>query len=564
MYRMFQWEIERVKADVAEEKKKRRVLRDLDCFVLDNSIRESTLGHLRGHTLENKVKIFEEVKKCGFKNIIVAALCHMTRVDDTFIKLLVERGEDMSTLYSFVEVTEGVKKGEVDTKTIPVGLRKMKQHGLRNPIIEVDLADKSIDWNKFTVQDMCKLINQRMQWARSNLSSNAKLLINLRDFPIAMEQVPQRVFILVDYLASMTSEERPMGFLCEEATGNYLPEELAAWTAGVRRVMDAKNWNLGKLLVHVHKRWGLGESVQLECLTRGANGIWASVAEEGLASGHACSTITLMNLVRMGNTKVLEQYNCTYLQQAAREVTKITTGNDPNPKQVVYGERALDMSFDLGNIAGGFVRKGEFDIAAFFGETPPTRISTHTPSSMIMKRLTELFGENPQFNEATSMKMKEVMLEDLRTNRKEEYMSAAGLAVLFDRSGGMLTSEMGEKIAEMELKSKHAEDLLADVRAIWDRWDLLDKVESVDALQFESFYNGFMAPYFGCFKCACTKHGLQAIDLDEDGLVNWSEFAVYLKWALHHYPEIKDTDELLSITFRKGLIPIMHDEFLKV
>ena len=561
---MFQGEIERVQADVAEEKKKRQALRDLDCFVLDNSVRESTVGQLRGHTLENKMKIFEEVKKCGFKNIIVAAFSHMTRVDDTFINLLVERGEDMSTLYSFVEVTEGVKKGKVDTKTIPVGLRKMKQHGLRNPIIEVDLADKSINWKMFTVQDMCKLINQRMQWARSNLSSDAKLLINLRDFPIAMEQVPQRVFIVVDCLASMTSEERPMGILYEEPTGKCLPEELAAWTAGVRRVMDAKNWKSGKLLVHVHKRWGLGESVQLECLARGANGIWASVAEEGAAMGHACSTITLMNLVRMGNTKVLEQYNCTYLRKAATEVTKITTGNSPHPKQVLYGERALDMSFDFGNIAGGHVGKGEFDIAAFFGETPPTRISTLASSSMIVKRLTELFGENPQFTEARAMKMKEVMLEDLRTNKKEEYMSAAGLAVLFDRSGGMLTSEMGEIIAEMELGSKHAENLLADVRVIWDTWDLHDEVQGDNALQFDSFYNGFMAPYFGCFKCDDTKRGLQAIDIDEDGTIDWSEFAVYLKWALHQYPKIKDADELLSITFRKGIIPAMRDEFLKV
>jgi len=31
------------------------------------------------------------------------------------------------------------------------------------------------------------------------------------------------------------------------------------------------------------------------------------------------------------------------------------------------------------------------------------------------------------------------MLEDLHQNRKEEYMSAVGLAFLFDRSGGKLT-----------------------------------------------------------------------------------------------------------------------------
>ena len=36
--------------------------------------------------------------------------------------------------------------------------------------------------------------------------------------------------------------------------------------------------------------------------------MWASLCEEGAAFGHACSSITLMNLVRMGNTKVLGKY----------------------------------------------------------------------------------------------------------------------------------------------------------------------------------------------------------------------------------------------------------------
>ena len=36
-------------------------LRDLDLFVLDNSIRESTVGALRGHTIQNKHDIYKQV-----------------------------------------------------------------------------------------------------------------------------------------------------------------------------------------------------------------------------------------------------------------------------------------------------------------------------------------------------------------------------------------------------------------------------------------------------------------------------------------------------------------------
>ena len=93
--------------EVARKTEKYNVLRDLDIFVLDNSIRESTVGQLRAHTLEAKWQIYEEVKKCGFKNTIVASFSHMTRVDDVFIKQLVERGEDRTGLFAFSEITEG-------------------------------------------------------------------------------------------------------------------------------------------------------------------------------------------------------------------------------------------------------------------------------------------------------------------------------------------------------------------------------------------------------------------------------------------------------------------------
>ena len=65
-------------------------------------------AQLRGHTLESKWEVYNEVKKCGFKNMIVASFSHMTRVDDVFIKQLVERGEDKDGLYGFSEITMGM------------------------------------------------------------------------------------------------------------------------------------------------------------------------------------------------------------------------------------------------------------------------------------------------------------------------------------------------------------------------------------------------------------------------------------------------------------------------
>ncbi|XP_078350918.1 uncharacterized protein LOC144635713 isoform X1 [Oculina patagonica] len=550
--------INEVGESIAQEKCKRARLKDLDLIVLDNSLRESTVGQLRGHTLENKWKIYNEVKKCGFKSIIVAAFSHMTRVDDTFIEQIVKNGEDVSNLFAFTEVFESVKNGIPDTKGTPVGLSKMKALGLVNPIIEIDLAIDSINWDVFTVHHMCQLLLKRMKWSRKNLSPDAKIMVNLRDFPDAMVSKMERLFTVVDFLGSLHAEERPFGIMYEEPTGKYLPEEVGAWTAGVRKIMDSREWP-GHLLAHIHKKWALGEMTQLECLANGANGIWASVCEEGAALGHACSTVTLMNLVRMGNTKVQKSYNCTQLRNAASNVTKITTGLPPHPKQVIYGERALDLAFDFGSIAGGTVGESDFDLAEFFGEQAPIRISTLYSGDMICGRLVDLFGEDPQFTEEMAHTMKETMLADLTGNRKEEYMSAAGIALLFDRSGGKVTGKMADVIEETEVKSEHAQQLLDEVRRIWDKWDIEEDKEIGDRLKFQSFYNGFMAPFFGCFKCSDTLKALKAIDMDEDGFIDWNEFLVYLKWAMRQYPNIKDADELLSVAFRKGIIPAMQD-----
>ena len=47
--------------------------------------------------------------------------------------------------------------------------------------------------------------------------------------------------------------------------------------------------------------------------------------------------------------------------------------------------------------------------------------------------------------------------------------------------------------------------------------------------------------------------------MDEDGKVDWNEFELYLKWAIRQYPaDTKTAEDLLSIAFRKGLIPAMQ------
>ena len=115
---------------------KRQILKDLDLIVLDNSIRESTVGQLRGHTLENKWKIYDEVKRCGFRYTVVAAFSHMTRVDDTFIQELIAEGEDPEDLFAFTEAFEH----KSDLKSVPVG-KLFFNFRAQNSLKNVDWTD---------------------------------------------------------------------------------------------------------------------------------------------------------------------------------------------------------------------------------------------------------------------------------------------------------------------------------------------------------------------------------------------------------------------------------------
>ena len=59
---MLQERIQGMRNEVQLQTERRNVLIKKEIFVLDNSLRESTVGQLRGHTIENKWKIYEEVR----------------------------------------------------------------------------------------------------------------------------------------------------------------------------------------------------------------------------------------------------------------------------------------------------------------------------------------------------------------------------------------------------------------------------------------------------------------------------------------------------------------------
>ncbi|CAH1790966.1 unnamed protein product [Owenia fusiformis] len=536
---------------VIKKLNKYEALKDMDIFILDNSMRESTVGQLRGHSIESKRAIFNEVKKCGFKNTIIASFSHMTRVDDKWMKMLIDEGEDPEYLWAFSEVTDGAKNDRTpDTENVPVGLLKIKEAGVRNVFFEMDLGDSTYDFDCFSVKEMCQLTKKWINWCYDNLHPNAKVLINIRDIGEVMDKYPWRVCKFVKSISKMPTQKRPFGLAFEES-GKSMPEECGQWARAIRNIMDDFDYK-GRLLVHVHEKYGYCDATALECLIDGCDGVWASVCGEGASMGQASSCVTLLNMIRLGNKKVLKQYNCQYLRKAAIEVTKISTGKHPHDKQPVFGRRALDYVFNL--------NKDELHLADFFGVEAPVRITTMSSPEMIRTRLIQLFGDDTQFNLEIAVRMKELILEDLRSNKRLEYMSKFGLAVLFDRAGGSMTEAMRDQITAGYKTGPHGKYLIGEIRKIWDELDSREEEVGDDMLHFDSFYHGFMAQYFSSYRAEDTRKALKALDMDENGQIDWNEFLVYLLWAVNEYPHVETPEELLAISFTEAIIPASLDE----
>jgi len=453
---------------------KRTRLREMNVFVLDNSLRESTVAQTAGHTLHNKIEILDEIKKCGFDNLLVGAFGGMLekdrRVDDAFCENLGDHlnRADMADAwnYAFTDISDNMTIVDKQATAVaygednlPAGLQKCQKYGIDSAVIEIDI--------KFTktvpMTEVIECLTFLLTWANANFKPLGKSkdrrrhMVNLRDLSVAMMVCPQRALDFVEAVAKLPKEIRPSGILFEESLGEYFGDEVANWTSAIRNVMDRNDWKSefqrnaescdGMLLYHVHEEYGLANATVLDALAAGADGMWCGLSEEGAPMGHACSAVALTNLYRLGNEYVKAKYNTKNLVNAARKVSIATTGKPVPSKQIVYGSAAEDVCFSFSSInhgkreddvdydGNGVVNDyDKFSIATtLIGmNDQPVRVSTLASSDMITTRLKQCFGDNTCFSDVRSQELLVEIKRRLMNNIKEEYMQIPQLGKLWN------------------------------------------------------------------------------------------------------------------------------------
>ena len=113
---------------------------------------------------------------------------------------------------------------------------------------------------------------------------------------------------------------------------------------------------------------------------------------------------------------------------------------------------------------------------------------------------------------------------------------------------------MHDAIAKVEANQQHHKDIVEEMKGLWE------EAQEGSCLNFYTFYHGIIAPCLGLlYHYKNTKKTLRDLDLCTDGYVDWEEFKVYMKWALHRCPEVATADETLEIAFQKGLLSALRD-----
>merc|ERR1712032_626011 len=115
-----------------------------------------------------------------------------------------ESGADISHNWAFTGST-----GDFSEENVPIGMKKCKEYGITNLLIELGASDEGcFDWAGKGAAGWVEVFKLHVEWCKKNLGENARVILNVWDFPTAMLKCPQRVLDIVAGLAKFPKEIR--------------------------------------------------------------------------------------------------------------------------------------------------------------------------------------------------------------------------------------------------------------------------------------------------------------------------------------------------------------------
>ena len=321
-------------------------LRDLVPCILDMSFREATLSSRYGHTLADKIELYELAREFGFTDFGLSNFYDFPSVTDQFLDYLLENDVPLEQFLVTIAVEPG--DGSNALARSPAVVRT-EEAGIPNVILLVEIRPSTVELSGRDRQEMLHDIDRYIRHYRAQLPSETeqtgRIYIRMADIFDAFDDDPNYVVQVLKLLGASPIT----GILYEDVRGSRFTFESNALVRLMRRYVPQPR----KILAHPHSGNGMEDAATIEAVVAGADGVWAGFTPQAAQGGHGSALMFLTNLMRAGNPHVQRLYQPEKLVDIARRMWQIHDRHDIEPNQPVVGERAyryVDQYFEQSDL----------------------------------------------------------------------------------------------------------------------------------------------------------------------------------------------------------------------
>lgn len=373
------------------------ILRDAEPYVIDMSAREATLSSRHGHTLQDKIDLYELANDLGIHDFGLPNFFAFPSVTDHFMEYLIEKGIPLDPFFATIAV-----EPIAEDQPFPMGpaARQTVHYQIPNVILLVEIRPTTIRAVGQTEDEALAGLSAHIRHYRDLLppedERRGRIYIRLADPFDAYDEDPHFLLRVI----KMLGREEITGILFEDVKGTRFPFETFALVKMMRYYLPKPR----KLLAHPHTANGTEDAAVLEALLAGGDGVWSGFTPQAAQGGHGSALMMLTNLMRARNPRVTQMFNTRKFQDVAERMWKIQDQLDIPPNTPVVGERAyryVDKYFEQTD------EPRDLD-PALIGRTAGYQITpSWAPAYVIGKRLEELgYGSNITRNQALLSKMR--------------------------------------------------------------------------------------------------------------------------------------------------------------
>ena len=401
-----------------------KMLRDVEPCLIDMSSREATLSSYFGHTLENKIELYNLAKDLGFNDFGLSNFFAFPSVTDSFVEYLIEQQESLDPFFTTIAV-----EPLVDGQPFPLGPAATQTLNFKIPNV-ILLAEMCPSTLKSIGSDKAKMLadlrHHILEYRRllpPHTDRQGRIYIRLGDPFDTYDEDPEYFVQVIKLLG----ETDITGILFEDVKGTRFPFETFALVRLMRHYLPKPR----KLLAHPHLGNGTEDAAVLECILAGGDGVWSGFTPQAAQGGHGSALMLLTNLMRARNPYVRKMFNTEKFQHVAERMWHIHDHCDIPPNTPVVGERAylyVDKYFEQTD------KPRDLD-PALIGRKPGYQVMpSWAPTYVIGKRLEELgYGDNISKNTTVLNKMRAAMNSRLITGEQLRFDDPENLKALLEQ-----------------------------------------------------------------------------------------------------------------------------------